>query len=80
MENIKKIMDLILKDADKRESDAGYGGSHSDGASRLRDQVKFYKAGMKGDIPEDWNEYVQEYVKNTDPEYSEYIRLKQKFE
>ena len=77
MENIKKIMDLILKDADKRASDAGYAGRQDDGgASRLRDQVKFYKAGMKGDTPEEW----YEYVKNTDPEYSEYVRLKQKFE
>jgi len=77
---VEKIMELILEDADKKEMNAGYGGSHSDGgASRLRDQVNFYKAGMNGIIPTVWDEYVKEYVKNTDPEYSEYVRLKEKF-
>lgn len=79
--DIEDIMNLILKDADKREISAGYSGSHSDGgASRLRDQVNFYKAGMNGDIPPEWNEYVKEHVKNTDPEYSEFVRLQKKFE
>lgn len=78
--DIEKIMDLILKDADKREMNAGFSGSHSDGgSSRLRDQVNFYKDGMNGDIPTVWKEYVNEYVRNTDPEYPEYVRLKEKF-
>ena len=75
--DIKKIMDLILKDADKKAEDAGYSGRMDDGgASRLRDQVKFYQLGMNDQIPNDWKKYVKE----TDPEFSEYIRLKNKFE
>jgi hypothetical protein len=79
--DIEKLMEIILNDADKRAENAGYGGSHSDGgASRLRDQVKFYKAGINGTIPTEWNDYLTEYVRNTDPEFSEYVRLKEKFE
>ena len=79
--DIVKVMELIITDANKREMNAGYSGSHSDGgASRLRDQVNFYKLGMNREVPTEWTEYVNEYVKNSDPEYSEYVRLKEKFE
>lgn len=74
---IEKIIELVLKDADQRAEDAGFGGRMDDGgASRLRDQVAFYKAGMNNILPNEWLKYEEKL----DPEYSEYIRLKNKFE
>lgn len=70
-------MDLVLKDADNKAEDAGFGGRMDDGgASSLREQVAFYKAGMNNIIPKEWLKYEE----ILDPEYSEYIRLKNKFE
>lgn len=79
--DIEKVIDLVLKDAHNKEEDAGFGGRHDDGgASVMRSQVEFYRAGLNNSIPKEWNKYVKEYMTMTDPEFSEYIRLKQKFE
>jgi hypothetical protein len=80
-EDIENVMEIILKDANKREQDAGFSGSHSDGgASRLREQVEFYKYGIDGLVPPECNKYITDYINEKDPDYSEYIRLKEKFE
>jgi len=78
---IEKVMSLILKDADQKQDDAGRGGMmHDGGASRLREQVLFYKAGLNNTIPKEWEEYSKKSKRISDPEYSEYVRLKNKFE
>jgi len=78
--DIIKVMELIKLEATKKAEDAGYQGSLNDGgASILRNQVNFYTAGMNGTIPEEWKKYVKESLKISDPEYSEYIRLKEKY-
>lgn len=78
--DIEKIMELVLEDATKKADDAGYGGRWDDGgASTLREQVEFYRCGMKGEIPTEWREYVKKIKKISDPEYAEYLRLKEKF-
>ena len=78
--DIEKIMELVLEEAFKRAEDSGYGGSSGDGgASALRVQVEFYRCGMKGEIPTEWREYVKKIKKISDPEYAEYLRLKEKF-
>ena len=79
--DIVKVMELVLKDAHNKSEDAGFSGRHDDGgASILRSQVEFYRAGVNHTIPTEWNKYVKEYLEMTDPEYIEYTRLKQKFE
>lgn len=79
--DIDKIIELVLKDAHNKAEDAGFGGRHDDGgASVMKSQVEFYLAGVNRQIPKEWNKYVQQYKTMTDPEFSEYVRLKQKFE
>ena len=69
-------MRIALKDADSKASDAAYAGKYDDGgASFIREQVKFYKYGQQGVVPPEWKRYESEL----DPEYKEYVRLKQKF-
>ena len=46
----------------------------------LEDSVKFYKHGMHGIIPKEWERYVKEATNSEDPEFREYQRLKKKFE
>lgn len=75
--NLDKLIDLVLKDANRKEKDAVYAGERSDGgASRLREQVKFYNYGRKNEVPIEW----RDYEKQLDEEYEEYLRLKNKFE
>jgi len=75
--DIKKVIALVLKEADGLENDAGWSGSHHDhGARHLRELVKLYEYGMDGKFPPEWDKYT----KTLDPEYSEYVRLKNKFE
>jgi hypothetical protein len=72
-----KIMQLVLEDAADREMGAGMNGSHHDGGAHdLRMEVEFYRYGRSGVIPPTWNKYLKEL----DPEYQEYLRLKAKFE
>ena len=71
---------IIEKEAETRNLNAAYGGSHGDGgASILRDQVKFYKYGRDGLIPPEWEPYIRQAERERDPEYAELMRLKKKF-
>jgi hypothetical protein len=79
-ELIERIFELIQKDADKRREDAGYAGARDDGgASRLEEKVKYYKFGMTGHIPTEWEKYAEQARAEVDPEYAEYLRLEKKF-
>jgi hypothetical protein len=81
MKEIEQVIELVLKEATARENEAGFNGSMSDGgAGRLRDQVAFYKMGMEGTIPSEWREYLIKAKRESDPEFREYVRLKEKFE
>ncbi len=56
---IEQIMDFVLKGAESAREDAGFSGRWDDGgASRLEDQVKFYKMGMKGTVPQEWEKFI----------------------
>ena len=77
MDEIPKIMDLVLKEANSRENAAAHNGERSDGgATTLRQQVYFYQMGLQGRVPKEWEKYRQQL----DPEYQEYLRLKRKFD
>lgn len=75
-DDIKKLIEIILKDAKLREENAGLeGGMHDGGSGRLRDQVKFFMYGYEMIIPPEWKQYHNEL----DPEYEKYLELKKKF-
>lgn len=70
---IDRIMQIILAEANKLETDAGYSGSFGDGgAGILRQQVRFYMAGMNGQLPQEWQKYQEQAVQaelEQDPTY-----------
>lgn len=73
---LEKIMSLVTAAAEAARYDAGMGGRYDDGgASRLDDQVKFFRYGLNAQLPPEW----EKYKTTLDPEYNEYIRLQKKF-
>lgn len=76
MGNIEKVIELVLREANDLEQAAGFSGSHTDGgASRLRDQVRFYKMGAEGVMPSEWSKYEL----TLDEDYETWQRLNKKF-
>lgn len=80
-EILQRIFTLILEDAHNRREGAGYSGRMDDGgAGVLEAQVEYYQMGMEGRLPHAWESYFNQAVREADPEYAEYVRLKRKFE
>ena len=81
--DLEALYAFIQKKARGLESDAGFGGEMGDrGAQRLRDLWGAYYTGLTGGVPDSvpgLKESVQEFLRETDPEFAEYSRLKQKF-
>ena len=88
---LRQIIETVSQKAQQMRTDAAYGGEHGDGgASRLEKELEFFTLGFKAyadtvpdknyldmfiDVPIFW----QSYFYRQDPEYVEYIRLKNKF-
>jgi hypothetical protein len=61
------------------EISAAYGG----GWPKLGDEKKalaYYDLGYHRILPNDWKEYKKEFEDLNDPEYTEFLRLREKFE
>lgn len=77
---IYKVISKVKERADRYGEEAAYGGRFDDGGkSRIEEQIRFYKLGMEGEIPEEWEKEYKGVLKESDPEYLEYLRLKRKF-
>ena len=75
--NIDKLIKIVLDDAEDKRTSAAFSGEFGDGgASRLEDQVRFYRLGQSGTTPPEWEE---KYGHLLDDEWKEYQRLKEKF-
>lgn len=73
---LQHIIALVLAEAQRLEMGAAHMGARDDGgAGRLEEQAKFFRAGLRGEIPEEWKKYEL----RADPEYAEWQRLNKKF-
>lgn len=76
-ERIAKLIEVVQKDAESKYVTAAFNGERNDGGSgRISDQVKYYNYGRDGVIPPEWD---HEYGHLLDDEWTEYQRLKDKF-
>jgi hypothetical protein len=75
-----KVINLILDDASERKRSAGYDGKWDDnGATKLEEQVKFFRYGLAHVMPSEWKDYSTKAKVESDPEYAEFLRLQEKF-
>jgi hypothetical protein len=85
---LSEIEDEVKLVAIQLKNDAAYSGSHGDnGAYKLLESFEIFKLGVLAgqsatqtntdliDVPNQWKGYFKQY----DPEYQEYVRLKEKF-
>ncbi len=79
--NFLSLSGYLLNVAHNKRESAGYSGRmDDDGAKSLEDQIECFRAGLDNRVPECWTHYVSDFKKISDPEYSEYMRLKKKFD
>lgn len=74
-DKINEIVSQLEKIANQLEKDA-IGEKNDGGAGKLREKISIWQAGLAGKVPDQWKEHLKE----ADPEYAEYERLKKKFE
>lgn len=67
-----RVDDAIIA---QREDAARDGSRGDNGAHELAVQVAYWRMGMAGQWPAEWNRYITQF----DPEFKEYQRLKAKF-
>ncbi len=76
----KRTIELARSSANVAAENAGFDGRHDDGgASRLREIVNAWEAGLAGRVPESLREFALRASRELDPEWSEYNRLARKF-
>lgn len=79
-EQIRKGMARIETIAAQKKEDARLGGCWSDnGATEMLARMEIWWAGYQQRFPDFMKEAIEEAIKSDDPEYHEYIRLKEKF-
>ena len=79
-ELIDKVLEAVRADAERRRIDAAYMGDWDDrGASEILLAVAAYEAGRAGGLPSAWEGHLQNARQQTDPEFAEYERLREKF-
>lgn len=81
---LKAIKESIARSAVEARDDAGYSGRMDDGGARnMEEKLRYWLDGIKfastGDT-EVYSSIAKRLEKETDPEYEEYKRLKEKFE
>lgn len=78
---IQQALSLYRYAASANEMDAYFANKIGDGgASVMREIANAYEAGLNNRIPDFLNYYLKEVRMQNDPEYEEYIVLKNKFE
>ena len=80
---LNEVVDRVLTSAAKAALDAGYAGEHGDnGASATVKQLKCFIDGIQYAVSGHSDVYgtvIEQIERESNPEYQEYLRLKEKF-
>lgn len=75
------IIQAALKAAEVRRTNAGYSGEWGDReAVELESIVSAWTYGLKGEVPPQLKEYQKQVIRESDPDYQTYLKMKEKFE
>lgn len=78
---VEQILEAVIDECATLADNAGHSGSYNDGgAGELWKQVNVWLTGLQGTgVPSTFDKAVEIYAKSVDPEYDNYLRLKEKF-
>ena len=76
-EYMLRFLNYLNNVAYEEKTNAGYSGERYRGS--LPQEIEAYRHGLNQTIPSSWEEHKQHFDITQDPEYDEYIRLKEKF-
>lgn len=71
----KQLIEAIKQEIVEQRKADQYRGFHTEVTNQLETQLRFYECGLLGLVPAEWKDVASKL----DPEYAEYIRLKEKF-
>jgi hypothetical protein len=78
---VKELVSKVLLEAAKKRADAGFSGSYSDGgAGQMVRELAAWISGLQKEIPISFEGLEKDILLHKDPEYQEYLKLKNKFE
>lgn len=78
MNQYSDFIQYVRRVAKNKQADTAWMIYNNSGDSLMR-QVDAYEAGVAGVIPDSWAAMYKEYTSSIDPEYQEYVRLRDKF-
>lgn len=82
-EKLELICSIVKRSAARARDDASFGGRHDDsGASGMESRLDAFLDGVNFATTGEsklYNHILIEHEKKLDPEYQEYLRLKEKF-
>jgi hypothetical protein len=77
---VRKLASVVRNEANSLEMNAGMSGLHHDGgAGRLLAMLGAWQDGLAQKVPEEFKVFVNQIEREEDPEYPDYLRLKEKF-
>ena len=87
MDNIAKLKNIVekkvLEIADRQDTNAAWAGHHNTDSYHTKSNLEYWLDGIRfaqtGNT-EKYSEIVDEHKKQQDPEYQQYLKLKEKFE
>lgn len=80
IDKLKFINYMYIVAKNKGVAAAMNGAMNDGGQTALENEIEAYVAGMNGQIPKCWDNIRKNYMRETNDEFAEYQRLKEKFE
>lgn len=78
--SLSLFLDFLVKQANTKRISAAFDGSRDDGGcAALLSEVAAYRAGAEGKIPAIWESHRRAFNRQFDPEYQQYLELKNRF-
>ncbi len=79
-QELRRIAGVVLDRGAQLRENAAYGGHmHDGGGDVLIAQADAFLAGLDRRLPPGWGKYAEQAIREADPDYVEYRRLRTKF-
>lgn len=76
-DNWVKFSKFLKEEADEHDTNTAFEEQNKGLAVFIRMSIHFYECGRKGEIPPEWKEAYEIYIKRTsDPQFDQYIQQK----